>query len=108
MTADGQGTDGEIAARLAGEVESSVNATTWRKVTTLLDLFGAYRLTDDVRARMAAAIAAAGLDAKPPITDVERYETVRLTVRSDSATGDGAATRSRTISRLIPLEEALR
>src|SRR5918911_1649874 len=101
MTADGQGTDGEIAARLAGEVESSVNATTWRKVTTLLDLFGAYRLTDDVRSRMAAAIAAAGLDAKPPITDVERYETVRLSTRGDATNGDRTGTRSRTVSRVL-------
>src|SRR5918912_880086 len=101
MPGDGQVTDSEVAARLAREVEASVNATTWRKVTTLLDLFGAYRLTDDVRARMAAAIAAAGLDAKPPITDVERYETVRLSVRGDSSDGSSATTRSRTISRLL-------
>jgi Mg2+ and Co2+ transporter CorA len=70
-----------VAQDLAAEVrEGAGRRRTWRKVTTLLDLFGQYRLTPSVRARMAEALRAAGLDAEPPIEELDRYQTVRLTV----------------------------
>ena len=104
--ADSRPNDREVAERLARDVAASASGLTWRKVTTLLDLFGAYRLTQDVRERIGSAIAAAGLEAKPPIARAQRFETVRLALPDESA--DGGSARSRTISRLLPVDEALR
>jgi Mg2+ and Co2+ transporter CorA len=79
MTVSGE--DLAVAQALASEVrEAAGRRRTWRKVTTLLDLFGQYRLTPSVRARMAEALRAAGLEAEPPIEELDRYQTVRLTV----------------------------
>ena len=105
---NGQGPrDAEVAAQLAADVTATANGLTWRKVTTLLDLFGAYRLTNEVRERMSTAIAGAGLEAKPALTEVQRFETVRLSVPEDGMVDDGGG-RSRTMSRLLPLDDALR
>src|SRR3954464_14720771 len=76
--------DPEVAAALAKQVKASADGVTWRKMTTLLDLFGAYRLTTDVRHRIATALEQAGLDAKPQIADAERFETVRLAAHEDA------------------------
>jgi hypothetical protein len=98
--------DRERAVALAAQVASSDDGVTWRKVTTLLDVFGAYRLTNEVRARMESALAEAGIDAKPPLSEAERFETVRLTLHeSNGATEDA---RSRTVSRVLPVNEALK
>src|SRR3954454_19166615 len=103
-------TDAATAAALAQQVAASADGVTWRKVTTLLDLFGAYRLTTDVRRRIASALEAADLIAKPPISDVQRFETVRLALNLDRdgrADEPDADARSRTMSRLLPIDEVI-
>src|SRR3954447_1816610 len=104
------GGDAETAAALAEQVKASADGVTWRKMTTLLDLFGAYRLTTNVRERITTALTAAGLDAKPLITDAERFETVRLTAHEDTTEDDDEhdpRSRSRTMSRLLPINDVL-
>jgi CorA-like Mg2+ transporter protein len=104
----GRNTDAETAARLAEEVKASADGVTWRKTTTLLDLFGAYRLTTEVRQRIASALAWADLDPKPSITDVQRFETVRLTLHEAGPDdGLGPRGRARTLSRLLPIGDVL-
>ena len=73
-----EATAGELAEQVAA---STGSRRTWRKVTTLLELFGVYRLTESVRERIAAALDEAGIVAEPPLTEVERYGTVRLALR---------------------------
>jgi hypothetical protein len=100
----------DAAAALAQQVRASADGVTWRKMTTLLDLFGAYRLTTDVRERVSNALTQAGLDAKPLITEAERFETVRLTVHEDTTEDDDEhdpRSRSRTMSRLLPIDDVL-
>jgi CorA-like Mg2+ transporter protein len=101
--------DAATAARLAEQVKASADGVTWRKTTTLLDLFGAYRLTTEVRERIAAALAQAGLDCKPPITDVQRFETVRLALDEDrdGQPDEPETHRTRTMSRLLPIDDVL-
>src|SRR5690348_11964702 len=104
------GSDAEVAAALAEQVRASADGVTWRKMTTLLDLFGAYRLTTKVRERIAHALTEAGLDAKPAIADAERFETVRLTAHEDTSEDDDEhdpRSRSRTMSRLLPIDDVL-
>jgi Mg2+ and Co2+ transporter CorA len=72
-----------VAHRLAGEIGDEPGWRGWRRVNTLLDLFGLYRLTPDTRTRIAAALADAKLEAEPPIERVKRHETVRLTLKGD-------------------------
>jgi Mg2+ and Co2+ transporter CorA len=69
-----------VARTLAGEIGDEPGSRGWRRVTTLLDEFGLYRLTTDTRARIAVALADAGLEADPPIERAQRHETVRLTL----------------------------
>jgi hypothetical protein len=78
-----------IAAELAEAVRKA-NGRTWRKVTTLLDLFRVYRLTPAVRDRMAVALDRVGLDVSPSLRDVRRYQTVRLTLREVSLPQTGS------------------
>ena len=99
--------DRAAARALATEVSAAEDGVTWRKVTTLLDLFGAYRLTSSVRAQIATALAEAGLEAKPSIGQVERYETVRLSLRDGSQEDGDERGRSRTASRLLPIADTL-
>src|SRR3954447_7304319 len=102
-------TDAATAAALAQQVAASADGVTWRKTTTLLDLFGAYRLTTAVRERIASSLHDAGLIAKPAIAGVQRFETVRLALdedrdgQPDEASGD----RSRTMSRLLPIDDVV-
>jgi hypothetical protein len=101
-------TDATTAARLAEQVKASADGVTWRKTTTLLDLFGVYRLTTQVRERIATALTEAGLDPKPPISDVQRYETIRLSLHEDAVQdGHDPRSRSRTMSRLLPIDDVL-
>jgi hypothetical protein len=81
--------DRDRAERLADEVKHSTGSRrTWRRVTTLLRLFGpTYRLTDSVRQRIADALDDAGLVCEPPFREVERYGTVRLTLRDVEPAG---------------------
>jgi hypothetical protein len=99
-------TDAERAATLAARVAQSADGVTWRKVTTLLDVFGAYRLTTRVRERMEAALEQAGLEAKPPIRQVQRFETVRLSIRDEEDPHDERG-RSRTMSRVLPIDDVV-
>ena len=102
------GGDAETARQLAHQVEASADGVTWRKVTTLLDLFGAYRLTTEVRRRIADALEQADLIAKPPIEEVERFETVRLALDLDhDGRADDGEGRSRTLSRLLPVDDVI-
>src|SRR3954454_5682073 len=88
-------TDAATAAALAEQVAASADGVTWRKTTTLLDLFGAYRLTTQVRERVARALSEAGLIAKPAIAEVQRFETVRLALDEDRDGRPDEAGRSR-------------
>lgn len=94
-----------VARAVADEVRATDAGTTWRKVTTLLDRFGAGRLTPDVRARVGSALAGAEVQVKPPIDDVQRFETVRLSVGLEDAGDQG---RTRTMTHVVPVAEAVR
>jgi hypothetical protein len=100
--------DAATAQALAEQVAASADGVTWRKTTTLLDLFGVYRLTTEVRERIATALTQAGLDSKPPIADIERFETVRLALHEDAPDdGHDPRSRSRTMSRLLPIDDVI-
>ena len=98
--------DARVASELADEVEAAEGSRTWRKVTTLLDLFGAHRLSPEVRARIGAAVEAAGLEIKPGLDEVERFETVRVAL---AGTDEELAQRGRTrsLSHVAPVTEAI-
>ena len=109
MTTESSNGDRSAAEALAVQVRASDDGVAWRKVTTLLDLFGAYRLTSLVRDQIASALSEAGLEAKPSIAQIERYETVRLTLRDENSDSNGDERgRSRTASRMLPIGETLR
>jgi hypothetical protein len=74
-----------VADRLAAEIQAAKGGRTWRKATTLAELFGSRYLTGPRRARIAAALADAGIVCEPPIESVERYQTVRLSLRAADA-----------------------
>jgi len=94
-----------VAERVAAEVRAVDTGMTWRKVTTLLDRFGAYRLTPEVRGRVGRALAEAGLQVKPAMDEVQRFETVRLSVLEDGAESEG---RTRTMTHIVPVDQAIR
>ena len=61
-----------VADGLAEEVRASpASRRTWRKVTTLLSMFGVHRLTEPVRDRIGEALEQAGLMADPPLATVD-------------------------------------
>src|SRR3954471_15396911 len=72
-----------VAHRLAEEIRTEPGWRGWRRVTTLLDEFGLYRLTPEGRERVAAALAGAGLDVQPPLAKAKRHETLRLSLEGD-------------------------
>jgi hypothetical protein len=81
-----------IAQQLARDVAASTaSRRTWRKVTTLLELFGVYRLTSAVRERIADALDEAGLVTDPSFRDVERYGSVALALRDQARAPVSAA-----------------
>ena len=91
--ADRNEDDFEIAKRLADEVARAAaegRRRSWRKVTTLLAMFGVYRFTPLVRDRLATALESAGLEVEPSLSSVDRGDTVRLSIategRPDSST----------------------
>jgi Mg2+ and Co2+ transporter CorA len=94
-----------VARELAADVRATDTGMTWRKVTTLLDRFGAYRLTPEVRQRVSRALSEAELQVKPPMDEVQRFETVRLSVSLDGAEDEG---RTRTMSHVVPVDQAMR
>jgi hypothetical protein len=94
-----------VARTLADEVRATETGVTWRKVTTLLDRFGAGRLTPGARERIANALGAADLNVKPAFADVQRYETVRLALGDMGPADQG---RTRTMSHVVPVAEAAR
>lgn len=79
--------DHAAAARLAEEVRAKTRSQlrTSRKLTTLLDDFGAYALTSDVRGRVAQALDEAGLEVDPPLEQAERQERVQLSLRAEGS-----------------------
>lgn len=77
---EGAAADRAVATALAAEVQAEPGWRSWRKVTTLLDRFGLYRLTPAGRARIAGALAGAGLHADPAIEDAHLHQTVRLSL----------------------------
>lgn len=83
----------ETAQKLAAEVRRSMGGRrrTWRKVGTLLRYFDLHRLTPDVRVRLGKALDDAGLEVDPPLSEVLRSGTVRLTPRA-VAVGVGGTT----------------
>jgi Mg2+ and Co2+ transporter CorA len=94
-----------VAHELAAEVRAVDTGMTWRKVTTLLDRFGAYRLTPEVRRRVSRALTEAGLQVKPPMDQVQRFETVRLSILQEGAESEG---RTRTMTHVVPVDQAIR
>jgi hypothetical protein len=81
--------DRAAAATLAEEVRVATGRRrTWRRVTTLLDHFGVNHLTTEARARIAHALAEAGIDVEPSIAEVQRYGTVRLSLAGDHSPPD--------------------
>ena len=74
-TAHDRGVADDLAAAVA-----RANGRTWRKVTTILDLFGVHRLTPAVRGRIAEALDEAGLEVRPPLQEAKRYESLRLSL----------------------------
>jgi hypothetical protein len=81
----------ELVAQDLADVLARGSGKTWRKVTTILDAIGVHRLTPGVRNRLAAAFAAAGVDARPEWQQVQRFESVRFTLRKEPprATAEG-------------------
>ncbi len=68
-----------IATKLADEISATGRRRrAWRKVTTLMQAFEIRRLTPAARARLAAALAAVGIEADPPLETAARSGTVRL------------------------------
>jgi Mg2+ and Co2+ transporter CorA len=83
------------AQQLATEVAASTRRRrTWRKVTTLLDYFGVYRLTPAVRRRMAEALDDAGIEVEPAMDVVQRYGTVKLSLRQPRDASDSPSDRA--------------
>ena len=94
-----------VARELLREVRASGKARSWRKVTTLLHRYGASRLTDSVRERIASSLAAAGLTVDPPIARVQRFDSVRLALATDAvplALGKSGAVQHVTVTRWLP------
>lgn len=69
-----------VARRLADDLRHQGQRRTWRKATTLLAMFGAAKLTPNVRTRISTALDEAGVGAEPPIELLDRSQTVRLTL----------------------------
>lgn len=72
-------TDRKAAEELALEVRTaSGGPRTWRRVATLMEAFGVERLSDEVRERIAAALADFSLEVHPPLDGVERDQMVQI------------------------------
>jgi Mg2+ and Co2+ transporter CorA len=72
--------DRTIAGRLADTVRAAPHGRTWRRVTTLLDDFGTFSLTPDVRERLDTALLESGLRVEPPLARANRHDTLRLSL----------------------------
>jgi hypothetical protein len=81
----------QVAAALADELDASLAAggrgagRRSMRVTTLVDRFGAYRLTPTVRSEIAGALDAAGIDLDPSLDHTELSSIIRLSRRSRPA-----------------------
>ncbi|MEJ7715315.1 MAG: hypothetical protein WKF40_06265 [Thermoleophilaceae bacterium] len=75
--------DRRVAEELSATIAGIEHRRTWRRATTLLDDFGSYALTDDVRERIVSALEEAGVQARPPIQEANRHDTIRLALASD-------------------------
>ena len=104
-----------VARELADEVRAlEYRRQTWRKVTSILNRFGVYRLTSGVRERLTEALLAAGIDLEPSLLEVDRYSTVRLFLVDEddgramqAVPDDGVLTVSHWQPSRLPVEAAL-
>jgi Mg2+ and Co2+ transporter CorA len=72
-----------VAQSLADELrvaKADGRRRSWRKVTTLLSMFGAGRYTHQVQQRMSAAFTAVGVQTSPSLDKVTRADSVQLSV----------------------------
>ena len=88
--------DREAAARVAKDLEKATGVRAWRGVNSLVGEFGIAELTPGARARAAAALHDAGIEVDPPLDEVQRGDSVRL-----SAARAGVATATR-VTRVRP------
>lgn len=74
----------ESLATQVREAEANGQRRTWRKMSTLVSMFGGKRLTGGLRARMAQSLHAAGLDTEPSLLEpsLTRADSVRLLTRN--------------------------
>jgi hypothetical protein len=90
-------TDRKAAEKLAQEVRTaSGGPRTWRRVASLLEMFGVERLSDDVRERIATALADVRIEVQPPLETVAPDQVVQLSLPDTetmwvqaAAAGDG-------------------
>ena len=82
--------DREAARRVANDLHRATGLRTSRRVNSLLSEFGIVELTPGARARAAAALHDAGIEVDPPLDEVQRADSVRL-----SAARAGVATATR-------------
>jgi len=84
--------DRAVAERLVEEIRASPGQLqTWRKATTLLDMFGLYGLAPADRERIDAALTDAGLQTEPRMAEVKRHETLRLWLPEEGLEPSGLA-----------------
>lgn len=75
--------DRTIAAGIASSTRSAPHGRTWRRVTTLLDDFGVFSLTPDVRERIDGALREADIRVEPTLATANRHDTLRLSLLDD-------------------------
>ena len=97
--------DRAIADALAAQVTAANGSgKTWRKMTSLLDMWGHNRLTPAVKARMADALEQR-FEVSPPLQELSRHNTVRLALRNSAyANGPASFHRSEHTGDSLPPE----
>lgn len=74
-----------VANGIVQEMRDSRQSQTWRKVTTILSAYDAYRLTEALRDRIDCDFASAGLKLTPPMHDVTRDGRLRISMSGTHA-----------------------
>jgi Mg2+ and Co2+ transporter CorA len=83
--------DSDTAHALAEKIAASPHRRTWRRVTTVLDDFDVFALTQDVRERIDGALSGAGVVVEPLLADATRHDTLRLSLADDGRHASMAA-----------------